>query len=151
MIGPSPMKGRCRTGGIDPADKTVNRADAVYPLIGARSPWSNLSLARQLFGDEEQTYEQNQRALCRNRRGQAFSSLLCAYSCRERRTVSTNLALRYNSRGPDPSSRMARDREDYACGDGEYGFLLDSHIQHSRGSLCRCAGESRGSQEPQRP
>ena len=25
------------------------------------------------------------------------------------------------------------------------------HIQHSRGSLCRCAGESRGSQEPQRP
>ena len=25
----------------------------MYPLIGARSPWSNLSLARQLFGDEE--------------------------------------------------------------------------------------------------
>src|SRR5262249_28076242 len=52
--------------------------------------------------------------------------------------------FRYNSRGPDPSSRMARSKEDYARGDGEYGFILDFDIQHSRGSLCRGAGESRG-------
>jgi hypothetical protein len=35
-------------------------ADAVYPLIGARSPWSNLYPLRQLFGDEEQNDGEDQ-------------------------------------------------------------------------------------------
>ena len=58
---------------------------------------------------------------------------------------SRTLQLRYYCSGPDPSSRMARGGEDYARGDGEHGFVLGSHIQHSGGSLCRGACESRGS------